>query len=304
MFRGSHGGGPTEMADCRHHGPGSSGSDWASRRGDRWLAHVCRHEAMQAPMDASLIQSLRLVAPRRIADVGCGVRPAPRSRSRARLRRQHRARLRHLAKLIEHARARVGSEGPSFEVADVRRDDSRSAFDRGRLALRRHVLRGSAAASRTSADGCGRAGASLSRCGVRPPTTAGFRSAREVVAAWSDPRRRKADSPGPFRYADGIGCSGSSPTPASPNSGSRTGARVAIGGGLPPAEAAASPSLPFPTSANSWRGPAMPRSRRRSDYWSNASHASARWLRDPVSSRPHGHRMRPWDRGDKQCSGS
>ncbi|RYE89160.1 MAG: class I SAM-dependent methyltransferase, partial [Myxococcales bacterium] len=45
---------------------------WAGARGDRWRAHLAGMEATLAPVDAPLIEALRLDAPGTIADVGCG----------------------------------------------------------------------------------------------------------------------------------------------------------------------------------------------------------------------------------------
>ena len=46
--------------------------DWAATRGERWLAQLDGMEAMLAPVDAPLLDALRLDAPLRVADVGCG----------------------------------------------------------------------------------------------------------------------------------------------------------------------------------------------------------------------------------------
>lgn len=50
--------------------PGSS--DWAAARGEKWLAHLSGLEPMLTPVDTPLVDALRLDAPLRIADVGCG----------------------------------------------------------------------------------------------------------------------------------------------------------------------------------------------------------------------------------------
>lgn len=46
--------------------------DWAASRGEKWRAQLGGMEAMLAPLDAPLIDALRLDAPLRIADIGCG----------------------------------------------------------------------------------------------------------------------------------------------------------------------------------------------------------------------------------------
>ncbi|HEY6401603.1 MAG TPA: methyltransferase domain-containing protein [Blastocatellia bacterium] len=47
-------------------------SDWAAARGEKWRAQLSGMEAMLAPVDEPLISALRLDAPYRIADIGCG----------------------------------------------------------------------------------------------------------------------------------------------------------------------------------------------------------------------------------------
>jgi SAM-dependent methyltransferase len=47
-------------------------SDWSSVRGEKWVAQLAGMEAMLAPVDQPLIEALRLETPCRIADVGCG----------------------------------------------------------------------------------------------------------------------------------------------------------------------------------------------------------------------------------------
>jgi SAM-dependent methyltransferase len=49
-----------------------SDSDWAAARGENWRAKLSGMEAMLAPVDEPLIEALRLDAPYRIADIGCG----------------------------------------------------------------------------------------------------------------------------------------------------------------------------------------------------------------------------------------
>jgi SAM-dependent methyltransferase len=49
-----------------------SASDWAAERGEKWRAQLSGMEAMLATVDEPLIEALRLDAPYRIADIGCG----------------------------------------------------------------------------------------------------------------------------------------------------------------------------------------------------------------------------------------
>ena len=47
-------------------------SDWATTRGEKWSKQLSGMEAMFAAVDEPLIQALRLDAPYRVADIGCG----------------------------------------------------------------------------------------------------------------------------------------------------------------------------------------------------------------------------------------
>ncbi len=47
-------------------------TDWTVARGEKWRAQLGGMEAMLAPVDEPLIRALRLEAPCRIADIGCG----------------------------------------------------------------------------------------------------------------------------------------------------------------------------------------------------------------------------------------
>jgi len=49
-----------------------SAAEWTAARGRKWLAQLDGMEAMLAPVDNPLIEALRLDAPYRIADIGCG----------------------------------------------------------------------------------------------------------------------------------------------------------------------------------------------------------------------------------------
>jgi len=49
-----------------------TGDDWETTRGEKWLAQMAGMEAMLAPVDEPLIAALRLAAPLRVAEIGCG----------------------------------------------------------------------------------------------------------------------------------------------------------------------------------------------------------------------------------------
>ena len=50
----------------------TAASDWAAARGEKWLAQLSGMEGMLAPVDEPLLRALRLEAPFRIAEIGCG----------------------------------------------------------------------------------------------------------------------------------------------------------------------------------------------------------------------------------------
>lgn len=52
------------------HDPASS--EWAASRGEKWLATIAGTEAMLAPIDQPLLTALHLTDPSTIADIGCG----------------------------------------------------------------------------------------------------------------------------------------------------------------------------------------------------------------------------------------
>jgi SAM-dependent methyltransferase len=47
-------------------------SDWAASRGEKWRDRYVAMEAMLAPVTRPVVEALRLTAPCRIADIGCG----------------------------------------------------------------------------------------------------------------------------------------------------------------------------------------------------------------------------------------
>lgn len=58
--------------ESKPNAPNLNSAVWAASRGERWRLHAVPMEATMAPVDAPLIQALRLDAPYRIADLGCG----------------------------------------------------------------------------------------------------------------------------------------------------------------------------------------------------------------------------------------
>jgi SAM-dependent methyltransferase len=96
-------------------------SDWAAERGEKWRDQLSGMEAMLAPVDEPLIKALRLDAPYRIADIGCGGGGT----TLEILRRAAAGSVVHgfdiSPALIDTARARTRSDGRDidFAIADV-----------------------------------------------------------------------------------------------------------------------------------------------------------------------------------------
>jgi len=96
-------------------------SDWSAMRGAKWRAQLDGMEAMIMPVDEPLIRALHLDAPCRIAEIGCGGGGT----TREILRRARAGSVVHgfdiSPVLIELARARNGSDecAIAFEVADM-----------------------------------------------------------------------------------------------------------------------------------------------------------------------------------------
>jgi SAM-dependent methyltransferase len=216
-------------------------SDWLAARGERWRVHVSGMEATLAPLDEPLLRALRLDAPCRVAEVGCGGGGT----ARELLRRAPAGTVVHgfdiAPGLIELARARTPPEERhlAFEVADVAAFTPRAAYER--LLSRFGVM---------FFDDPSAAFAHLARWLVpggrfafavwgRPADNAWFSSVREVVAEHVELPPAGPEAPGPFRYAEaykllallegaGLGAL---------DVEDWTGA-LPVGGGLPPAEAA------------------------------------------------------------------
>lgn len=95
--------------------------DWAGERGDTWRAHVAGLEAMLAPLNAPLLRALRLDAPLRIADIGCGGGAFTFKVWEAAPKRSFVDGFDVSPQLIDVARARLDAKqhGMAFKVADV-----------------------------------------------------------------------------------------------------------------------------------------------------------------------------------------
>lgn len=219
-----------------------SASEWAAARGEKWRDQLSGMEAMLAPVNAPLIETLQLDAPLRVADIGCGgggtaleiFRKAPA------LSAVHGYDISPV--LIETARGRMRSDEPAiaFTLADVATapvppdpydrlvsrfgimfyDDPPAAFARLKRWLAPH----------------GRFAFAVWGPAADNPWMS---SIREVAAAFIDVPPPEPDAPGPFRYAGADKLLG-----LLEGAGFRNAelhdwrGALALGGGLPPAEAA------------------------------------------------------------------
>lgn len=101
--------------------PPTAAFDWAAARGEKWRDELAGMEAMLAPIDEPLIAALQLDGPSRIADVGCGGGGT----SLEILRRAPPGSVVHgfdiSPALVESARARIGADqgALAFTRADV-----------------------------------------------------------------------------------------------------------------------------------------------------------------------------------------
>jgi SAM-dependent methyltransferase len=180
-------------------------SDWVAARGEKWRAQLSGMEAMLAPLDPVLIEALRLDAPCRIAEIGCGGGGT----AREILRRAPAGSVVHgfdiSPPLIELARKHTISGPPAlaFEIADMAAaPPPAELYDR--LASRFGVMffddppAAFANLFRWLAPGGRCAFAVWSRMAENP----WMATVRDVVAATIDLPPADPLRPGPFRYAD------------------------------------------------------------------------------------------------------
>lgn len=215
--------------------------DWSATRGDKWLAHVSGMEAMLAPVDEPLIAALRLDAPLRIAEIGCGgggtaLEILSRAPSGSRVHGFDLS-----PQLVEFARgrARPGDDRIAFEVADMAKAAPEKPYPR--LVSRFGIMffEDPAAAfaniARWLEPGGRFAFAAWGPRSENPWLT----SVSDVVAQVVEIPKPDPHAPGPFRYAEGdtllalLQTAGFIELEVHPWRGA-----LSIGGGLPPAEAA------------------------------------------------------------------
>ena len=217
-------------------------SDWAAARGEKWRAQLSGMEAMLTPVDEPLIRALHLDLPCRIAEIGCGGGGT----ALQILRRAPAGSVVHgfdiSPTLIELARdrARPDERAVAFEIADMA-TAAAPELPYGRLVSRFGImffddpLAAFANLVRWLAPG----GRFAFAVWGRPVENPWMTSVREVVAEVVDMPPPDAEAPGPFRYAE---------TDKLLSLLDRAGfgelevrdwrGTLAIGGGLPTAEAA------------------------------------------------------------------
>jgi SAM-dependent methyltransferase len=179
-------------------------SDWSSARGERWRAQLSGLEPTLQPVDAPLLRALRLDAPYRIADIGCGggataleiLRQAPAESvvhgfdiSPA---------------LVEAARGRIlpGERALAFEVADMSTAAPQKPYDR--LVSRFGVMffADEQAAFANLARWLAPGGRFAFAVWGKPPDNPWFTTVREVVARFVELPPPDPEAPGPFRYGE------------------------------------------------------------------------------------------------------
>jgi SAM-dependent methyltransferase len=209
-----------------------------------------RHEAMLKPLDEPLIGALKLDAPCRIADVGCGGGET----AREILRRAPAGSSVHgfdiSPELVELARGRTtpGERAISFDVADVSRAAPDQAYDRlvSRFGIMfydepraafANLVRWLAPKGRLAFAAWG-----------PPSENPWLTTVRDVVGGIVALPPSDPDAPGPFRYGDVdklldlLGAAGAGDLHVQEWRG-----ELAMGGGLPSAEAAAFAIAAFST---------------------------------------------------------
>lgn len=216
--------------------------DWAGARGEKWRGQVHGMEATLAPIDEPLISALHLDRPCTIADVGCGG-----GGTTLELRRRAPAgSVVHgydiSSALIDVARSRIRSADDtiSFTVANVATDPAPSRpYDRlvSRFAIM--FYDDPPAAFANLAKWLAPRGRFAFAVWDQPAHNPWFSTVRDVVADIADLPPLDPDAPGPFRYGVADTLLGLLDRAGFGDLDVRDWrAELAVGGGLPAAEAA------------------------------------------------------------------
>jgi SAM-dependent methyltransferase len=217
-------------------------SDWAGARGEKWRGQVQGMETTLAPIDEPLISALHLDRPCTIADVGCGGGGT----TLEILRRAPAGSVVHgydiSPALIEVARSRIRSAGDtiSFDIANVATAPAPSRpYDRlvSRFAIM--FYDDPPAAFANLANWLAPGGRFAFAVWDRPANNPWFSTVREVVADIVDMPPLDPDAPGPFRYGVADTLLGLLDRAGFGDLEVRDWrGELAVGGGLPAAEAA------------------------------------------------------------------
>ncbi|MEM9783666.1 MAG: class I SAM-dependent methyltransferase [Pseudomonadota bacterium] len=194
-----HGGRDAEI------GTGHGATDWAEARGVKWLRNIAGMEAMLAPIDAPLIEALRLSGPCRIGDLGCGGGATTRSIAERAAPGSTVTGIDIAPVLLERAKQTAGAAGidTAFHRADIGRDPPPGgAFDR--LASRFGIMFFDApdAAFRNLRGWLVPGGRIAFAVWAAPADNPWMTTVRDVVAGLIGLPPVDPKAPGPFRYAE------------------------------------------------------------------------------------------------------
>ena len=179
-------------------------ADWVGARGEKWSARIAGMESTLLPIDEPLTMALKLEAPSRIAEIGCGGGGT----ALEILRRVPAASVVHgfdiSPKLIDVARRRPrpGDRGIAFEVRDMATAAPEHRY--GRLVSRFGVMffEEPQAAFANLVRWLEPGGRFAFAVWGPPSDNPWMTSVRDVVARIVDVPRLDPEAPGPFRYAD------------------------------------------------------------------------------------------------------
>jgi len=221
-------------------GENLAAQDWASARGEKWSAQLQAMEATLRPVDAPLIEALALVGPARIAEVGSGGGGT----ALELLRHAPAGSVVHgydvSPKLVETAQARV-HDGSTlrFALADMAKAAPERPYDR--LVSRFGIMffDGPQAAFTNLRRWLVPGGRFAFAAWALPADNPWMSTVREVVAQVIEVPKPDPDAPGPFRYGDAAKLLGLLERAGFAGLQVRDWhGKLALGGGLPPAEAA------------------------------------------------------------------
>lgn len=216
---------------------------WHGERGEKWRQNIAPLEAMLAAVDPALIDALALDGPMRIADIGCGGGRTSLAILNAAPAGSEVVGIDVAPSLIDLARARAAGHGDriAFRLGDAgQMPPDGPAFDR--LTSRFGVMFfDDPAAALSNLAGWLKPGGRFAFAVWGPPADNPWMlTVRDAVATVADWPRPDPEAPGPFRYADAEGFSDLLTVAGFDRIEVQDWrARIPLGGGMAPAEAAA-----------------------------------------------------------------